>query len=281
MDITQYAAAKQRLLNRMLAALFLVFKQFLRGFMSARDWNTFMHVTYQVVKPFRDEATELARTFFDDNRSAQQPDKPRQDIFKDDFYPERWMRETMRPVFDNLQTKPNVDAAIVEASNRLVKVVEDGARRTILQGVVDDHASPVRGFARFDPRPPTCAFCTMMISRGPVYHNEGTAGFPDGQARLERHILDDSPDAINELMNKWHPGCTCIAVPVYKYDNYPTQSQEAEALKIYEAARKAVKNELRVGQSKLNTRLILNKMRELIYSPASGEDETTLSRHVA
>lgn len=284
MNLNEYARRKESLIRRMLAALFLVFKQFLKPFMSARDWGNMMHVTYVVVKPFRDEGTELAREFYDANRVLQQPSKKPQDIFKDDFYPERWFRETMAPVFEDLQKTGNVDGAFTEASNRVTKVVEDGARRTILQGVVDDHDSPVRGYARFDPRPPTCAFCTMMISRGPVYiagKGASSAGFPEGHQRLERLILDDDTDAINELMNKWHPGCTCIAVPIYKYDNYVTQEQEREAFKIYEAAVKATRKEMRAGQSKMNTRLILNEMRKLIYKPNTGEDEVMLSRNVA
>lgn len=289
MDINEYARRKENILRRMLAALFHIFQQFLTGFVRARDWETFVHVTYLVMKPYRDEATELARTFFDDNRAAQlessgtkREDQTRHDIFKDDYYPEKWFRSELAPLLQHAQEGRSSDSLIEEVVGRTTKVVEDGARRTIIQGVRTDSDLPIRGIARFDPRPPTCAFCTMMISRGPVYHTSAnTAGWEHGTDRLEKLILDDDTDSINELMNKWHPKCTCIAVPVYKYDNYPTQTQENEAFAIYDKARKNVKNDLRLNQSKMNTRLILNEMRQLIYKPKTQEDETTLSRNVA
>lgn len=48
------------------------------------------------------------------------------------------------------------------------------------------------GWARVDHQPPTCAFCTMLISRGPVYSSAKTAG--------DR--------------NRFHLGCTCEVVLV-------------------------------------------------------------------
>jgi hypothetical protein len=281
MDINQYAAAKTRLLNRMLAALLYVFQQFLRGRITAREWDQAMSVTYRILKPYRDEGTQLARQFYDDNRAAQQPSKERHDIFTDDHYPEQWYRQEMRPVFDNLIKHRDPAVAVEESLARATKVVEDAQRRTLIEGIRSDTDSPVRGFARFDPRPPTCAFCTMMISRGPVYTSASNAGFPFDTERLEKSILNDDTDAINELMNKWHPKCTCIVVPVYKYSGYPSESQENEALKIYEKAVKAVRSEMKVNQSKRNTRLILNKMRELIYNKNAQQDEVSLGRNVA
>jgi RNase H-fold protein (predicted Holliday junction resolvase) len=122
----------------------------------------------------------------------------------------------------------------------------------------------------------------MLISRGPVYHTNGdTAGWEHGTDKLEKLILDQDFDTVNELMNKWHPGCTCVAVPVYKYDNYPTQEQEEAAFEIYKRARKRVAHLMRVNESKNNTRLILNAMRQEIYSPSLEQDATTLPRNVA
>jgi hypothetical protein len=284
MDINEYARRKQRILTRMLAALLYVFEQFLRRFMTPRDWDQLMRVSYRIMKPYRDEGTELAREFYDSNRAAQAPDAPRHDIFTDDHYPERWYRETMLPVYQNLQRHGNAENAVEEAVARVTKVYEDAQRRTLIQGITEDTGQPIRGFARFDPKPPTCAFCTMMISRGPVYNkdkNGSTAGWPFDTQRLERLILDDDPDEINELMNKWHPKCTCIVVPVYKYDNYPSQAQEDDALKIYNKGRKKAIARARKENVKLTTRLILDEMRKVIYSSNKEQDEVTLGRNVA
>lgn len=281
MDLNEYARRKGNILTRMIAALVHIFQQFLTSAMSVRDWDAFIHVTYRVVKPYRDEATDLARVFYDDNRAAQIPSVAPQDIFKDDHYPEKWFRQQMLPLFEHAQKGFSGDALIEEAVHRVEQTVEDGARRTIIQGVRDDNL-PIRGIARFDPKPPTCAFCTMMISRGPVYHTSAkTAGWEHGTDKLEKLILDQDTDKINEMMNKWHPGCTCVAVPIYKYDNYPTQEQENAAFKIYDKARKNVAKDLRQNESKRNTRMILNEMRQLIYSKNAQQDETTLTRNVA
>jgi hypothetical protein len=291
-NLNEYVRRKENILRRMLAALFHIFQQFLTGFMSAHDWNTFTHVAYRVMKPYRDEATQLARAFHDDMRAAELPSSPnpdsendtRHDVFKDDYYPEQWFRREMSVLFQHSQEGRSRDALTEEAIGRVTKVVEDGARRTLIEAVQTDTSLPVRGFARFDPRPPTCAFCTMMISRGPVYHTGkggSSAGWPFGTERLERLILDDDPNQINELMNKWHPKCTCIVVPVYKYSDYPTEAQELEALKIYERAVKNVRKDMRAGESKLNTRKILNEMRALIYKKNTQQDETSLAQNVA
>lgn len=276
MDINDYARRKQNILTRMLAALLHVFQQFLTGFMTARDWDVLMHVSYKIMKPYRDEGTTLARQFYDDNRADQTGDDDRHDIFKDDYYPEQWYRQTMLPTFQQIQKTQNAEAAVEDAVARVTKVYEDAQRRTLIQGIVSDKGQAVRGFARFDPRPPTCAFCAMMISRGPVYDLD-TAGFSGDKGRLERLILNDDPDAINDLMNKWHPDCTCIVVPVYKYSNYPSEAQEQEAFAIYDQGRKrAVQEAKRLGK-KLTTRLILNEMRKLIYNKNAEQDEVALN----
>lgn len=282
MNLEQYARAKQSLLRRMIAALIFPFRQFLTPFMTRRQWTQLMSVTYVIVKRYRDEATELARQFYDDNRAEQLPEAPRHDIFKDDHFPRQWMQETLEPAFREFERTNNADTAIEDLTQRVIKVVEDGARRTIIQGVASDTSQRIRGWARFDPRPPTCAFCTMLISRGPVYHTKGTAGITEvSQDKLERTILDGTQSDIDELLNRWHPGCTCIAVPVYKLEGYQTEAQEEAAFDIYDRGRKNAEKVARREGVKLTTRLILNEMRKLIYKPQKEQDEVTLTRNVA
>lgn len=275
MDVNEYARRKQTILNRMIAGLVYVFRQFLTPFLTPVSWARFIRVMFRVIAQYREEATALAREFYDDNRAAQLPDEPRHDIFKDDNYREEFLRETMQPVYDNLKKTGNVEGAIQDSTNRAVKVIEDGARRTILRGVDSDTSQPIRGFARFDPRPPTCAFCTMMISRGPVYTRE-TGGFTGSKESATQLWRENDTDAMNEMMNRWHPGCTCIAVPVYKLSGYPTERQEEEALKIYIAARKRAQR-----KGDVSYKAILKEMRKDLYNPASEEDETNLTQSVA
>lgn len=60
---------------------------------------------------------------------------------------------------------------------------------------IDDKRSI--GWARYDPIPGTCAWCLLQISRGPVFRSKISA----------------SKNAVGE---KWHDGCTCEAVQVFK-----------------------------------------------------------------
>lgn len=275
MKINDYVKRKQNILQRMLAALFLPFKQFLTPSITPRAWGDFMRVVYRIMIPFREEATQLAREFYDDNRHAQLPKAPRHDIFTDDNYPEQWMRETLKPTLDNFMKTRDVDAAFHDLSNRVIKVVEDGARRTIIQGVASDTEQEIRGFARFDPRPPTCAFCTMMISRGPVYAHD-TAGFVGSKESAASLWADNDTDAMNEMMNRWHPGCTCVAVPVYKLSGYPTEKQEDEAFDIYKAARKRAS-----AKGAVSFKGILKEMRSDLYDKNAEQDETRLRTSAA
>ena len=275
MNLNEYASRKQNLLQRMIAALMWVFRQYLVPNITRSAWSQLMRVVYRVMKPFRDEVTELARQFYDDNR-FEQTGAERHDIFKDDYYPEEWMRQALEPTYQELSKTRNADAAVVDISNRLVKVVEDGARRTTIQGIINDISQPLRGWARFDPRPPTCAFCTMMISRGPVYSEAITAGLDlDDQSAEElmqsihpERLSDDERAELAELMNRWHPGCTCIVVPVYKRSGYPSERQEREALAIYNRARRAAEEK--------TFKSILKAMRSQIRNPQDDQDETTL-----
>lgn len=52
----------------------------------------------------------------------------------------------------------------------------------------------VVGWARVDPKPPTCEFCRLLISRGPVYKSAKSA----------------------EGRNRYHKGCTCVPQIVFR-----------------------------------------------------------------
>lgn len=269
MSIDEYAERRDAILRRMIAALYWLLLAFLIPGIDRQTWNRLLHAVYPTFKRHRDEATELAREFYDATRAQQLPNEPRHDIFKDDHFPESWFREALEPTFKDFTRYRNRNAALQDFTSRLVKEVEDGARRTIIEGVESDESQVIRGWARFDPRPPTCAFCTMMISRGPVYGNAMNAGVDlDDESAQELWEQNDT-QAMNAMMHKWHPKCTCIAVPVYSYKNYPTEQQEKAALEIYNRARKAANS----GDFKE----ILKAMRRSLYKKDEREDEVDLA----
>lgn len=267
MDLEEYAAAKDQLIRQLIAGLLWVMTGFLVPRMTFARWMRFVNGVYPIVKQTRDQATTLAREFFDANRERELPGSDRVDFYKDDYYPVDWFEEAIRPVFDDLQ-RPGAtpEAAVSEMTGRLMKVVEDGARRTLLRGVEADEEA--LGWARYDPQPPTCAFCTMMISRGPAYKSARTAGLNLDDVQAAELWDRGDAQAMLELMNRWHPKCTCIVVPVYQYEGYATEEQEKAAFEIYRRAREMADTK--------SYKDILKAMRRLLYKPQSNEDETDL-----
>lgn len=72
----------------------------------------------------------------------------------------------------------------------------DAERGTLIDYTRRD--SRIDRWARIDPQPPSCPFCTILISRGAIYGSKKSAG-------------------VSETA-KFHTGCTCTAVLVSKAD---------------------------------------------------------------
>lgn len=278
MNLTEYVARKESLIRRLLRSILWVMRSFLTPFgVSEDNWKRMVRGIYPAVKQYRDEVTELSREFFDAQRADQLPGEPRHDFFKDDHYPIEWFEEALHPAYEDFKRTGNYEGAITNVAGRITKVIEDGARRTLINGVNTDTSARLRGWARYDPAPPTCEFCLMMISRGPVYEVD-TAGFRGDETlaknlwlRIERNQGEDAQLAeeyMHSLMKRWHPHCTCIVVPVYKRSGYPSERQEKAAFDIYERARKRA--------DKKDFKSILKEMRRMLRHPEEYEDETEL-----
>ncbi len=82
---------------------------------------------------------------------------------------------------------------------------------------IDPADRMVRGWARVATGAETCAWCLMLVSRGPVYLTAGSAGsrFTDDTAlRMSAAGVDDAP------IKQWHPNCDCKVVPVFKISEW-------------------------------------------------------------
>lgn len=92
--------------------------------------------------------------------------------------------------------EPDAALALENLAGAAQRLVLQAARDTIVGASRKD---PVRtGFARI-PSGPTCAFCTMLASRGFVYGSEASAG----------------------KYNDWHDKCNCDVVPGRGPQDYP------------------------------------------------------------
>lgn len=103
-----------------------------------------------------------------------------------------------------------------EAAASAVLVADTHSRNAYRNTVMAySRADPrIRGWARIDPKPPTCPFCRMLISRGPVYSTAESAG--------ER--------------NKFHRGDTCVPTLVFQgqEDSYDGVEQTRAAKALWE-----------------------------------------------
>lgn len=107
------------------------------------------------------------------------------------------------------------------------KQVMDGGRRTMREWASND--SQAIGWRRVSDGHP-CAFCAMLVSRGPVYTSE-------------RKALLRASDR-----TKFHPNCGCSVEVVYG-DWQPTQQEQQWVDTYYVAAESLPKNEPRSADS--------------------------------
>lgn len=141
--------------------------------------------------------------------------------------------------------KSQTQKAIVHLTLQTVREVENAGRRQIIHAVQEDMAldgyakdarkgqfgsQVVRGWARVATGKETCAWCLMLISRGPVYLEANTAGL-DMETEQAIQAVADGKD-VTDFMEQWHAGCDCKVVPVFKISEWPGRDawKNAEAL---------------------------------------------------
>lgn len=229
------------------------------------DWLSFLAATYPHVQQARLEVAELSRQFYDSERNKYVPpvELPIFEVFDSILGPDGrpisiedntgltgvfherlninlpaydpdWYEEAMEAVVDLLMKPNTTDGELVQVTTQAMKEAENGGRRTNLWAVEDDPA--VKGWARVQGGEDSCAFCSMLISRGPVYKTQPTGLTGAKKAGLK---LNDEVRAVEEyrqgvakgegipadLMTKWHPNCDCKVVPVFDYLSWPGRTE--------------------------------------------------------
>lgn len=93
---------------------------------------------------------------------------------------------------------------------------------------------PVRGWARVATGKETCAFCLMLISRGPVYLSAKGAGLDLYDAGAAAAV--GQGDDVSQWMNQWHIGCDCKVIPVYSRVDWPGMYAASRAMELWKEA---------------------------------------------
>ncbi|MCI7551893.1 MAG: ADP-ribosyltransferase [Actinomycetaceae bacterium] len=130
---------------------------------------------------------------------------------------------------------------IKSASGELQKALVGMGRRTIKHNMRRDKVKP--HWARVPAGAKTCAFCTMLASRGWVYSDEETAGGAG---------------------NRFHTDCDCMIVPSWDKGTPKLAGYDPDGMyEQYKAARETAEADVEAGKAKrVDESLILKKMRE-------------------
>jgi len=198
------------------------------------EWLELLRFIYPEIVRKRDEAARLAREFYDSQRAQYHPTLPRNDIDIEPYTFERFVRQ-MEPARKRMSQMDSPQDAAGHMALAAVREVENGGRRQIIRAVeAEPEPQVVKGWARVATGRETCAWCLMLISRGPVYLGADTAGLDLDDNTAQRMIAAGTD--VSEFMEQWHPGCDCKVVPVFNKESWPGKAAADRALALWEQA---------------------------------------------
>lgn len=228
MDLQEYAD-RQRSIAATLASLLLrILWPFRRTKFTDRTWPSVERAIYPAIERARRESTEVAREFYDSQRLEHVGSRRDQLLTG---YKRSWLTEALRPVKKDFMKDGPKDGAITKLIMTATKEAENGGRRQILNAVRDE---PRRiRWARVATGRETCAFCWMLISRGDAYLYADSAGLDTDRYTAEDLYRQKDFGKLDEMMVRWHPGCDCLAVPVFDSQNWPGKEAADRAYKIW------------------------------------------------
>lgn len=227
MTAEQYATAQAVITEQLAANVAAITQLFRNAPMTSVDWDRFLDLLYPLVEQARIDSAELGRSYFDSEFIRFHPGfTPPQ--FLRPHYTRQWFKEEMFPAKQEFIQPGASDHAVSMVVLRTMKAVENAGRRSVIRGI---ESTPerfgVRGWARVATGEETCAFCWMLVSRGPVYESAQSAGLDADDIRAKELFQKaesgdiSSQEALGELMTRWHPGCDCKVVPVFDRQNWP------------------------------------------------------------
>lgn len=233
MDISEFRHEIDSIVDTTLAILGQTLKPYQDLPIDNGTWKQLMTAIYPVVENYREEAAEVGREFFDSERGFHVGGE-RHDVYLPPYELD-WFLTDMRPARNGFIKSDATDGALVNVLTRATKAVEGGARKTIIRAVETDREAV--GWARVATGRETCAFCLMLVSRGPDYNSARTAGLDlddrSAQRVYEEYQATGNADVLKALMKRWHPNCDCIVVPVFDKADWPGYDAWQEAKQIW------------------------------------------------
>ncbi|UVK64145.1 capsid maturation protease [Mycobacterium phage Norz] len=209
------------------------------------DWLRLLDLLFPEIQRRRTEASVLARRFYDSQRAQHHPDLPRNDRPLEGTTFEKFV-ENMDPARERMQQSETRGDALTHLTLRAVREVENAGRQQIIHAVENDPEPRVlRGWARVATGRETCAWCLMLISRGPTYVRAETAGLDlDTEHALELFENKDLETYFADIsgeIKQWHPGCDCKVIPVFRNEDWFGKEAADRALDLWgEATKEAI-----------------------------------------
>lgn len=234
------------------------------------DWMNLLHILFPPVSQHRYQSAALARRFYDAQRAEAHPELPpavypHADMNFEDF------AAGMDPARIPMSRPSAPDNAVAQLALHAVREVENGGRQQIIHAVEDDPATHIiRGWARIAGDDHPCAWCLMLISRGPVYQGTVTAGLNLGEYRAEKMIA--AGEDVAPFMKAWHAGCRCRVVPVFKTEGWAGQSAAAQASRQWASATREAAARIDSGEARSDNlnRETLNALRRRLDHSAAA-----------
>ncbi|AHB29711.1 capsid maturation protease [Mycobacterium phage Graduation] len=206
------------------------------------DWLRLLDLLFPEIQRRRTEASVLARRFYDSQRAQHHPDLPRNDRPLEGTTFEKFV-ENMDPARERMQQADTRGDALTHLTLRAVREVENAGRQQIIHAVENDPEPRVlRGWARVATGRETCAWCLMLISRGPTYVRAETAGLDlDTEHALELFENNDQETYFADIggeIKQWHTGCDCKVIPVFRNEDWFGKEAADRALDLWGDATK-------------------------------------------
>lgn len=208
--------------------------------LSMTDWLNLLNAVFPQITAGRTASATLARAFYDSERAEAFPAALRLDRPLEGSTFETFVRD-MEPTRARMQQPETPQDALTQFAVRSVREVENAGRQQIIHAVDNDpvmapqsETRTLRGWARVATGSYTCAWCLMLVSRGPVYFGADTAGLDLNEEDATRLIA--AGEDVSDYMQEWHTGCDCKAVPVFNYETWWGRPAAERALVLWNDA---------------------------------------------
>lgn len=197
----QLRVEQNQIMRPSVAASLVILRELPVAPLSPAAWLRVIAALFPLVLAGRRASVDLSRRYY----ASQSPAGSAPDVPDTEYVPAMLSATLERFARSGLENPETAPRAAVSGAAAVGRHVDQAGREYVAKA---SSADDIR-YARYDPFGETCAFCRLLISRGPVYLSEASGAFQS------------------------HPQCTCVAVPVWDEDDWPGRDQYLEAERLY------------------------------------------------